>query len=361
MKAEIGGFVTDLREAISVRTRFDRKYERFLFCGMGASLIGGTVLTGLMYYLSDLSAEVVRPAHMPKCAGDDTLVVVCSYSGNTRETLQMYKAARSRELDVVAVTWGGELERMAIEDGYPVVKISGPKIEPRSAIGWFLGLMSGIVEDAGGSRLRTDMGMIIPALEDYCRELESEHSEARTIAERIRGNIPVVYCAPDLEAASIRWKNQLNENAKIIAFAGMLPEFNHNEVVGWKEDSRRGEFLPIIIFSDVSTVVEETLDGTLDALERAGIEPLIINLEGSTLMEREMKAIILGDYVSIYLAELLGVDPKEVSTINRLKEVNSCRKDRAGSVRSPPSPGGSALSESISHIFSEVYLSKDLR
>ncbi len=232
MSQEIGGFANDLYDVLNVKTNLTKKYKHVMICGMGASAIGGALLVDAMYYSSKVSVEVVKTMNLPAWVDENTLFVACSYSSNTYETLQVYTATIRAGLDVVAVTHGGELSKLCLQNGTPLMKIGGEPIQPRSALRWFLGILGGIIEDVSDPNVRSQLASLLPRINDYLLEFQTDNNYASKVALRIKGKIPVIYGALNLSAMALRMKTQLNENSKVIAFSGILPEFNYNEIVG---------------------------------------------------------------------------------------------------------------------------------
>jgi len=319
MGREVSGFVDDLVESLKTDTGIKKDYRHIMICGMGASAIGGAVFADSLYYSSKVSVDVTKALSIPAWIDRDTLFVACSYSGNTYETVEMNKQAVEAGLDVVVVTHGGELEDLSKKNGNLCVKIGGRLMQPRSAIGWFIGTLGGIIEDSGVTGLRKQLEDMVPRLRGYRKEMEAEGSYARTVADRITGFVPVIYGSPDLTAIAVRMKNQLNENSKIVAFSGTMPEFNHNEVVGWYEDPLRKIFLPIIINDDDLSDVRKIVKATVETLKSRGLDPIIVDVKGKSVSERIIYAVMFGDYVSLFLAANRGVDPCNVDPIVDIK------------------------------------------
>ncbi|MGI6009291.1 MAG: bifunctional phosphoglucose/phosphomannose isomerase [Methanomethylophilus sp.] len=320
MAKEVSGFVDDLSTAIDSETGVDKKYRNILICGMGASAIGGRIFADSMYYQSDITVNIAKTMALPKWVSkDDTLFVACSYSGNTVETLYMYDLAIAAGLDVVSVTHGGKLLELTEKNGNPLVLIKGEDMQPRSAIGWFIGILAAVIEDAGGPALRDEIKEMIPRLREYQVEIEDEDSEAWRAAKAVDGKVPVVYGTPDMEAIAVRMKNQLNENSKMVAFSGVLPEFNHNEIVGWYDDRRRKNFIPIVINDDSLEDIDKMVHATTDVLSSRGLRPMYIETRGNSLLERMIFGIMVGDHISLYLAAIKGVDPCNVDPITDIK------------------------------------------
>ena len=319
MAKEISGLVDDLTAALDVKSGISRKYQRVMICGMGASAIGGALFADSMYYSSKISVSVVKTMNLPVWVDKDTLFVACSYSGNTYETLHMYKQAMEAGIDVVAVTHGGKLKEMSQENGNMLMEIGGDLIQPRSAIGWFIGLLGGVIEDAGGPDVRRQLRELIPNIIEYKNEFEADGCYAQTIANRLKGKIPVIYGAPNLAAASLRMKTQLNENSKVIAFSGVLPEFNHNEIVGWYDDDHKYFFHPVLMVDDEFEEIAKIIKATKGLLASRDVGLDVFKVKGDSVLEKDIYAVMFGDYVSLYLAALREVDPCDVSPIVDIK------------------------------------------
>ena len=319
MHREIRGIADDLDTALRTDTGIKRKYSNILICGMGASAIGGALLANSMYYTSRVPVIVAKTMALPAWADKDTLFVACSYSGNTYETLELYSQAIDAGLDVVAVTGGGKLEAMSKENRNIILKIGGNRIQPRSAIGWFVGLLGKVIGDAGGVDMTPSLSEMVPRLIQYRDEFESEDSYAREVAGHLSGKVPVIYGAPDLSVASLRMKTQLNENSKVIAFSGELPEFNHNEIVGWYDDPFRKEYSILIMKDRSLDKIDDIIKASKDLLDSRSICLHTLTVKGDSVLEKNLYAVMFGDYVSLYLAAMRKVDPCDVSPIVDIK------------------------------------------
>ena len=328
--SEMNLFEETLRAALEIPSGLTRTYNHILISGMGASTIGGMILVDAMYYSSDIRIEVLKTMNLPSWIDENTLLVACSYSGNTYETLQIYNQAISAGIDVIAVTHGGKLEELSEKNGNLIIKIGGTPMLPRSAIGWFLGLIGGIIEDAGGPQVRSQLADILPSISQYTEEFTREGNYAWVIASRIEDKIPVVYAPSNLSAMALRMKNQFNENSKMIAFSGILPEFNHNEIVGWYDDDHKYLFHPILIVDEDSEEIAKIIKATDGLLTSRDVGLDIFKVKGKSVLEKNIYAIMFGDYVSLYLAAMRNVDPDDRTSIEdlkeRMREVLSCRK-----------------------------------
>ncbi len=319
MGIEINGFVDDLSTAVNMDSGIKKHYQKVLICGMGASAIGGEILSNSMYYSSKICVDTAKTMALPCWVNKNTLFVACSYSGNTFETISMYEMAVKEGLDTIVITSGGKLEELAHKNESQIFKIEGSPIQPRSAIGWFIGMLAAIIEDAGGPELRDCIRSILPHIDQYSKELREIGSIPWNIANQLNGRTPIIYAVPKMSAVAVRWKTQINENSKLIAFSGVMPEFNHNEIVGWCNDPSQNRFLPIVIDDRSDGEIEKTLNATIKALNDNGVKPIIVNTKGNTILERTIYALMLGDYTSLFIASNLNKDPLNVDAIVNVK------------------------------------------
>ncbi len=329
MESEISGFPKNLSEALGMNSGVSKHYGNVLICGMGASAIGGEIFANSMYYTSKVCVTTAKTMALPYWVGNDTLFIACSYSGNTFETVSMYEMAVKKELDTMVITAGGRLEELALENGSMIMKIGGEPIQPRSAIGWFIGLLAGIIEDVGGPNLRDKLKAILPNVFQYSDEMDRAGSIPWKIASQITNRTPIIYSVPNMAAVAMRWKTQINENSKMIAFSGVMPEFNHNEIVGWCNDPLKSKFIPILIKEDSDVEITKTLNATLNTLKDNGVNPLVVDSKGDDLLERTIYSLMVGDYTSLFIANNLNIDPLNVDSIVNVKRhlKSECEKD----------------------------------
>ena len=309
------GMPEQIEEALNTPLMNIRKRPKVCICGMGASAMAGEIMSDFADGYSDVPISVVRGAELPKWVDEQTAVITISYSGNTPETLRLYDQAASRGCDIICITSGGELMQRAAANGDPLIPM--PKgIIPRNGLGYMLGFTASVFEEMGICTARTELLSLIPSLKAFRDNIvnDKEGNQAIKIAKAIMGKIPVIYSMVNLRAAAIRWKMQISENSRTIAFCGTIPEFSHNEIVGWMEDYASDEFMPIILEDDdpieVLKCMTETLAGVL---ESNGIKLYEFKVKGSNDLEKNLIAIILGDFVSYYLASMKGVYPGETS------------------------------------------------
>ncbi len=298
-----------------------------IVAGMGGSAVGGRLAVGAIGSRARRPLLVSDGYALPSWAGPDTLVLCSSYSGSTEETLAAYDDAKERGAPRIAVTTGGPLAERARADGVPVIPVPGG-FQPRAAVGYSLvsaleaaalcGAAPSLrdeVESAASlaQRLATQWGPDGP-----------EDGEAKALARSLHGTIPVIAGAELAAAAAYRWKCQINENAGVPAFASVLPELDHNEVVGWPAADGR---LSAVFLEDPGAHPRNRLRGELTAGRAAAGAAVVerVTARGETAVERLVSLVLLGDLVSLYLAVLRGEDPASIPPIDELKAALASR------------------------------------
>ncbi len=301
--------------------------SHIMVTGLGGSAIGGDMLRVYAAGRCSIPVVVNRDYVLPEFVGADTLVFAVSYSGNTEETLSAYGEARKKGAPVIAVTTGGKLEEAARRDGVTVIKIPSG-IAPRAATGFlFLPTLRvlqklGVLPDKGD-----ELSEMIALLKDLRKKLEpetpTEENPAKQIARKLHRKLPVIWgAAGTTEVVAQRWKGQINENAKAPAYWNMLPELNHNEIVGFQFPIEILNQVHVIILRDAHdhSRVHKRIEITKDLIKDVANGYTEVRASGSGALARLYSLIYTGDYASVYLAALYGVDPGPVAVIDHLKK-----------------------------------------
>lgn len=280
-------------------------------CGMGTSALVGDILSDFNDSTSHTQIHVIRRTDFPKWVDEETAVILISYSGNTKETLMAYEEATKRKCKIVCITSGGELLSKAKSRKDAAVLLP-EGLQSRMALGSMLGRLASVLQEMGINKSRSELRKIIPILkENRDKIVDDDCGRARIIAYELVDKIPVIFSLANMRSAAIRWKNQINENSKNISFSGSIPEFNHNEIVGWTDDNVNSKnFVPVVLYDDnASEMVKGMTDTLLSILTDKGLKIITHHVEGSSNLEKNLKCIILGDLVSIFLADISGIDP----------------------------------------------------
>jgi glucose/mannose-6-phosphate isomerase len=296
--------------------------QRIFIVGMGGSAIGGDVFGAWLADRAKAAIQVVRDYHLPSYARPEDLLVAVSYSGNTEETLAATAEGTKLGCRGVAITSGGKLKELARPAGLRVIPLP-TGLPPRGAFGHMFGILAGLGREWAVGDLDAELGQATVHLRDlrtqFAPERAMRRNRAKALALRIRPTVPVIYGAGPFISIAKRWQTQLNENSKVLAFASAFPEADHNELVGWIEDSRNRSHRPILLRDrDEAPGLRRQLDITVSLMSRkAKVEQ--VEDDGSTLLSRMLGTLYLGDYVSLYLAALRHVDPFVLKPIQALK------------------------------------------
>ncbi len=297
-----------------------RKYNEMIIGGMGGSGIVGSIATDLYSSLSPIPIVLLRVQKLPAWANKNTLAIINSYSGNTTEMLSLYKDAKERGCGTVCITSGGKLKELTEKNNDAVITIEGGHM-PRSDMTTPLAHVLSVIDSQIGTDLHGEFIDILKKLIPYAEELESkEMNYAKELAVKLTSKTPFFYTSERIQCVASRWRAQFNENSKKVAGDGVFPEFDHNELEGWAGDICKTN-LPVFIRTKADGETAKYMDACKDVIKKWGVDPLIINIPGDTHMESIMYGIILGDYVSLYVAELLKKDPNPVDAITLFKKV----------------------------------------
>lgn len=297
-----------------------------IVAGLGGSAIGGDIIHSILGDSLRLPFSVSRDYNLPAFCDRDTILFACSYSGNTEETLSAYEQACRIRAHIVCIASGGRLVQRAQEHGHPVVLIPGG-MPPRAALGYSSLALLGAIRALG---LAPDMTAALQETEKllsalagrYGGKVPADRNPAKSIAQSLQGKLAAIYGGSGLlGSAAVRWRGQIEENAKNLALHHVLPEMNHNEILGWEHPEQTLRHVAVVFLRDKGDhpQVRRRFDLTRQIVaERAGIVHDVWS-EGESALARVFSIICLGDFVSLYLAFLNGVDPMRIDAIESLK------------------------------------------
>lgn len=294
--------------------------------GMGGSAIGADAVAAAYEAALPGAMVTVRGYDLPGWVGARSLVFAVSYSGNTEETISCLKEAIRRGCRIICVSSGGEMARIAGGEELPLIEVPA-SLQPRAAMGWLSIPIAACLENLGlVAGVEADIEETAAALEQlaalYGPESPLKENPAKQLAERLFERIPVIYGAGLTAVAARRWKCQINENAKSLAFANEYPELNHNEIVGWQYPAQALERFRVIHLSDGGSHPQNHKRMQITA---GLLKDYVGDIEehqaiGNSRLARLFSSVYLGDYLSLYLAVLYGIDPSPVERIEDLKK-----------------------------------------
>ncbi|HET9850385.1 MAG TPA: bifunctional phosphoglucose/phosphomannose isomerase [Candidatus Saccharimonadales bacterium] len=307
------------------RPRIPGSFANIVYAGMGGSALAALLSHSWPGYR--LPFEVCRQYHIPAYVGENTLFIAASYSGNTEETLSALSEAEQKKATIAVIAGGGKLEEIALAKGYPYLKL--PKAEqPRYAVFYNLVALLTILEDAGlvnevetVRQLEKAGQFLAEKVKAWVPTVPQSQNPAKLLAQELAGKAPAIYAGPLLAPAAYKWKISFNENAKNVAWWNELPEFDHNELTGWSSHPIQKPYGVVELRSNLENprvqkrfeVGEKLLSGLRPA-------PNVVNAEGENLLEQLVWTTAFGDFVSIYLALLNGVNPAPVDLVEKFKK-----------------------------------------
>jgi glucose/mannose-6-phosphate isomerase len=298
-------------------------FNKIVVTGLGGSAISGDLIQNYLNKELNLPYYVNRNYFLPKFADKNTLLIVSSYSGNTEETLSVFNEAIKIGCSTVCITTGGKAGEIASDNKIPVIKIQ-PGYQPRYALGLsFFSLLRVLQELKLIPDQSETVNKIINIWKNKSIEFSAENNTAFNLAKSLIGFIPIIYSAADItSAAGYRLKCQFNENSKLHAFHNVIPELNHNEIIGWESfaEKQLQTKLITILDEEYSSQIKRRFEITAELAAKNGAEIIIIKSEEKEFKLRLLDLIYLVDWISYYLAVLRGFDPTEIENINILKK-----------------------------------------
>ncbi|MGB9875153.1 MAG: bifunctional phosphoglucose/phosphomannose isomerase [bacterium] len=304
--------------------RLIRGIDRVAFLGMGGSAISGDLIASLFLDKLPLHITVVRDYNLPPFLGKRTLYFAVSYSGDTEETLEACTQALKLGGQVVAVTSGGQLASLARNSGFPLLLVP-PGFQPRAALGFLFGAALAYMEKLKlvpdlSSQWEETFSLLEELARRYSPEMPTSQNPAKQLALALEDKEIIIFATPGIAAASaLRWKTQINENSKLTALVDFYPELDHNEIVALSLRKRNSFLLTLRDKEEhPRTVLRVVLTTKI-------IKPFLLGAEeimsqGDSRLARLFSLVILGDFLSYYLALLQGVDPTPVEAIRILKK-----------------------------------------
>ncbi|MDX1913676.1 MAG: bifunctional phosphoglucose/phosphomannose isomerase [Saprospiraceae bacterium] len=322
MDKMVARFPEQLVEALEIAQKIELKkhtspYRSVFISGLGGSGIGGGFVQDFVRNVCKLPVVVSKGYHAPAWINKHTLAICSSYSGNTEETLSTLDQLRSTGCKIVCIASGGQLIEIAKKYGYDYVQLPGGWSSPRACLGYSVVAQLGVFRAA---RLIPGklLNQVAAAQKLLARDQASIQKHARKIAGFLLGKTPVLYCADTMEAVAVRWRQQINENAKSLCWHHVIPEMNHNELVGWRDQRPDVAVIWLRNHDDYQRTAIRT-DINKEIVEHYTQTSVQVYSKGKSLIEKAMWLVHLGDWVSVYLAELRQVDPVEIKVIEFLK------------------------------------------
>jgi glucose/mannose-6-phosphate isomerase len=322
MEKLIAQFPKHISDALEIARNHDftslseQQIANVVICGMGGSGIGGKLVKEWFEATAKVPIVLVQDYDVPAFINGKTLVIASSYSGNTEETLSAVKAAAKKGAQVVGITSGGQLMKFCQANGYGMVKLPGGN-PPRSMVAFSVLQLIAILSGAG--IIAKDALSAIEGCKNLItKELVAIKTEAKELAKFAHKKQLIIYSPSFLEGVAIRCRQQVNENAKQLCWHHVIPEMNHNELVGWAG----GTAEHAVVYLDSNFMNERNrlrYKLNQEIIGKKTPHNLVVTPKGKSIIEEAFYLIHLIDWSSVYLSEMNQVDPVEVRVIDYLK------------------------------------------
>jgi glucose/mannose-6-phosphate isomerase len=321
MNDYINDFSNHLREAIEIAdnttlTPYTKEIRNILICGLGGSGIGGTIVSDIISSKVNIPIAATKDYSIPNFVNEHTLVIANSYSGNTEETLYALEKCQARGAEIAVITSGGKLKTTAEENKYNKIIIPGNQ-PPRAMFGYaftelfFMLNHYGIIDDS----FKADFDKAISLIDTEKADIQKQ---AMDLAKKMYKQTPVIYVAKGFEGVAVRFRQQLNENSKMLGWHNVVPEMNHNELLGWRTNV---DGLAVVYFRNKCDYDRNQIRMDINKKVISKFTSNITEIwsKGDSLIENSLYHISVGDWTSWYLSEMNNVDAIEIDVIDFLK------------------------------------------
>ena len=321
MNNYINDFSNHLREAIDIAnnthlTPYTKEIRNVLICGLGGSGIGGTIVGDIISSKTSIPIAATKDYSIPNFVNEHSLVIASSYSGNTEETLYALEKCQARGAEIAVITSGGKLKTIAEEYNYNKIIIPGNQ-PPRAMFGYAFTELFFILNHYGviDNYFKKDFEKAISLIDN---EKTHVQKQAMDLAKKLYKQTPVIYVANGFEGVAVRFRQQLNENSKMLCWHNVVPEMNHNELLGWRTNI---DNLAVIYFRNKCDYDRNQIRMDINKKVISKFTSNITEIwsKGDSLIENSLYHISLGDWVSWYLSEMNNVDAIEIDVIDFLK------------------------------------------
>lgn len=301
-----------------------------VICGMGGSALGGRIIDSLLEDRVRLPIEINTAYNIPNYVNKNSLVILTSYSGNTEETLSAAHMAVAKNANIFGITTGGKLARFLKKENLPEYVYdpkANPSGQPRMGLGYSIASTMAILAKCGFVHLTNDdVYELVVVMRKFIKEVDvdvSTHENlAKSLSQKIKNKIPILITSSHLLGVAHAFKNQLNENSKTFSMLFDLPELNHHLLEGLKFPVKSRELLHFLFIKSpiYSDRILKRFELTADVVEKNGYDFSKYNVRSKTKLSQIFEVLILGSFISFYLAVLNGADPSKIPWVDYFKK-----------------------------------------
>jgi glucose/mannose-6-phosphate isomerase len=318
----VARFTEQLTEAIQIGDNatirpHSQPIRQIYVSGLGGSGIGANFVAEFIRDFCPLPYMVGKGYHVPAFVDQHTLAIASSYSGNTEETLSSFDQLLKTGAKLIVIASGGKLIQLAKEHDLDYIQVPDNWPSPRACLGYSL-VQQLFVLYKTGIISREPIDQVASAARLLDEESENIREKARHIGQLLYDKLPVIYTTDRMESVAVRFRQQVDENAKMLCWHHVIPEMNHNELVGWRS---RYENIAVVLFRNKDDFDRNALrmDITKEIISEYAGSVIELYSKGQNLIERSLYFVHLGDWISVEMAALRNMDAVEVKVIDYLK------------------------------------------
>ncbi len=319
-------FLASAKNAEKIKISYSTP-KNVVLAGMGGSAIGGELLKDYTRNTIRVPIEISREYQLPAYANKSSLVVLASYSGDTEETLSSFLDAYKRGCKMYCISSGGALLQYAEKLNVPYLQVKAG-MPPRAAMPHMLMPLLKVMQrlKLAPSSLDADFAEAVTLLQqiskDNAPQKITRQNFSKTLATQLNGVTPVIYGFGHYRSVALRWKQQFNENSKVPAKWEYFSELNHNETMGWEGNKELANCYAVVMLREQNEPVSmrSRLETTKSLMEPSVQKIFEVWSQGKSVLAHMLSTVLIGDFTSVYLAMLRGVDPTPVHTVSVMKE-----------------------------------------
>lgn len=316
MKTSLENFWQQLRYEPQIinASYLNQDFNHVILCGMGGSHLAADILRELMPTMHIFVHHDYDLPKLPRVILEESLYVINSYSGNTEETLSSLRAALAKQLPVLIITTGGELERQAKTHSLPHILVPNTGIQPRTALGLQIKALLSVLGNQGLSSLATSL----------CdKNTNNDQVLGKYLADAIGSKTPLVYTSNNNSGLGYYWKITLNETAKIPAFCNTFPEINHNEFTSFDTgvafDGNKDYHIVFLKDDQDSQKIKDRMEITASMLAEKKITNSIVMLSGKSILEKRLSVCVLAMWTAWHMARETEAEAEQVPMVESFK------------------------------------------
>jgi glucose/mannose-6-phosphate isomerase len=317
------------KDAANISCKLDHGpdfYESVVLCGMGGSATSCDILHDLIHLFSTIpAATVIRGQNIPHTVNKHSLVIVNTVSGNTSEAISNMEEATAKKAEVICISSGGKLKDEASSKGHKHITIPNLAL-PRASLPYLvmpgLKLINPLLKESMEEEFLLIHSNLSKIFSNISVTVPFECNVAKQVATFLNDSIAFCFTSPYLISVGTRFKNSLNENAKVHCLKDSILEASHNEIVPFTfNDSNSLHKVLLLRWERDYPLVNERFNKVNSFFKEIGQPMMEVLATEKSLINAIISSIYILDYASIYMAVTRNVDPSPTPAIDILKKM----------------------------------------